>query len=264
LAGGAALIFGTQGVSRLIFATALVGLAVVLKLYPLFCVATSIRLNRRALSFSIAIAALTVVYLILISKYIFLIRLNAPTTFILSYGYKVPFLGLDFLRSETGLSPIGLTDTWLPTSLAMLTLILAAATAILVFRCAGLPCSIADSAAGTSVFFGAGIYCGTFLLGSNFIYRLMFLLLCLPQLQDWISGAPPCGRLTAIVARQLVMFIMAALWLNGSANGHSTFTLVPQLIDWLIFFALAAVLLTNSLQSARPARNRPVTVVPPT
>ena len=46
-------------------------------------------------------------------------------------------------------------------------------------------CSADTSVAGTAFLFGAGIYCGTYLLGTNFIYRLMFLLLCLPQLQDW-------------------------------------------------------------------------------
>jgi hypothetical protein len=48
-------------------------------------------------------------------------------------------------------------------------------------------CTVAASVAGTAFLFGSGIYCGTFLLGTNYIYRLMFLLLCIPQLQDWIS-----------------------------------------------------------------------------
>jgi hypothetical protein len=33
-------------------------------------------------------------------------------------------------------------------------------------------CSVDMSAAGTAFLFGAGIYCGTYLLGTNFIYRL--------------------------------------------------------------------------------------------
>ena len=47
--------------------------------------------------------------------------------------------------------------------------------------------SIDQGVAGTAFLFGAGIYCGTYLLGTNFIYRLMFLLLCIPQLLNWLA-----------------------------------------------------------------------------
>jgi len=150
-----------------------------------------------------------------------------------------------------------LADTWLPISLAALTLILAASTAMFAFREARPICGVAGNAAGASFCFGAGIYCGTFLLGSNFIYRLMFLLLCLPQLQDWSAPAHASNRLTAMIARGILILILSALWLNGSANGHSTFMLVPQLLDWLIFLVLATTLFFNFLDSATSARNHP-------
>ena len=44
----------------------------------------------------------------------------------LSYGYKVPFLGLDHLRAEAGLSAIGLANTWVPITLTIVTVLLAA------------------------------------------------------------------------------------------------------------------------------------------
>ena len=51
-------------------------------------------------------------------------------------------------------------------------------------------CTVTNSVAGTAFLFGSGIYCGTFLLGTNFIYRLIFLLLCVRQLLDWQKAEP--------------------------------------------------------------------------
>ena len=196
---------------------------------------------------------ISMVYLVAISNYILLIRRNVPTTFILSYGYKAPFLGLDHLRTEAGLNVIALADTWLPIVVAVLTLILAAATALINFRRRRFFCMVSSSAASTAFLFGSGIYCGTFLLGTNYIYRLMFLLLCVPQLLDWKRGkSDDKGRK---IERSLFATLLSVLWLNGNANGHTTFLLVPQLVDWLLFFGLAAVLMSNFLNSAisRPA-----------
>ena len=93
--------------------------------------------------------------------------------------------------------------------------------------------------------FGAGIFCGTYLLGTNFIYRLMFLLLCLPQLQDWQIRR--CEGDNSVGSAELYLFctVFGVLWLNGNANGHSTFLFLPQIIDWLLFFSLAWVIASN-------------------
>jgi fatty acid desaturase len=48
----------------------------------------------------------------------------------------------------------------------------------------------------------------------------------------------------------LLVIVLAVLWLNGNANGHTTFLWVPQLFNWLLFFALAVVLISNFLHSA--------------
>ena len=58
--------------------------------------------------------------------------------------------------------------------------------------------------------------------------------------------------------RWLLATVLAVLWLNGDANGHTTFLIVPQLFDWLSFFALAAVLISNALDNL-PVRARLVT-----
>jgi hypothetical protein len=250
LVGSAALIYQERRVGRAYGAIALLGLGVTLKLFPMFCVSLAARFSRQTFIFACAIAALSLIYLGLVVKYVFLIGRNVPTTFILSYGYKAIFLGVDHIRSEAGLSPIELADTWVPASTAALVLICAATVAVNTFRNRREFCVVEISAAGTAFLFGAGIYCGTYLLGTNFIYRLMFLLLCVPQLQDWQIRRYEGGKATGIAELGLFVTVFGVLWLNGNATGHSISLLLPHLLDWFLFFCMAAVLMSNFLRTS--------------
>jgi hypothetical protein len=247
------LIYGRRGAAGGWGSITLLGIGVALKLFPVFCISLAVRFSRRSFIVACAVAAFSLVYLVLTLKYVFLIRENVPTTFILSYGYKVIFLGVDHVRSEAGLSPTGLADTWAPGCAAALVLICAAALAINWVRTCREVCSIDTSVAGTAFLFGAGIYCGTYLLGTNFIYRLMFLLLCLPQLQDWQIRMWEDGKAVRIPEMGLLATVLSVLWLNGNATGHSIFLLLPQLLDWFLFFCLAAVLMSNLLRTVGSA-----------
>lgn len=111
-------------------------------------------------------------------------------------------------------------------------------------------CWVQTSVAGTAFLFGAGIYCGTYLLGTNFIYRLMFLLLCVPQLQDWQIQKCEGDKTGGIVELGLFATVLGVLWLNGNSNGHSIFLLLPQLLDWFLFFCMVAVLMLNLLRTS--------------
>ena len=247
IVGSVALIYEERTAARVLGSLAILSLGVTLKLFPMFCVSVAARFSRQTFAFASGIAALSLIYLDLTMTSIFLIRRNVPTTFILSYGYKAIFLGLDQIRLEAGLSPIGLADTWVPAVTAAVVLICAATVAINNFCNLREFCSVEISAAGTAFLFGAGIYCGTYLLGTNFIYRLMFLLLCIPQLLDWQIRR--CEGDKAVGAPELCLFgtVLGVLWLNGNANGHSIFLLLPQLLDWFLFFFMAAVLMSNFL-----------------
>ncbi len=249
LVGSAALIYQERRAVRACGAVALLVLGVVLKLIPIFCVSAAARFTKQTFLFACATAAMSFIYLGLILKYIFLIRRNVPTTFILSYGYESIFLGIDHIRSEAELSPIGLSDTCLPALTAALVLICAAIVAVSNFRSRCDFCPVDESTAGTAFLFGAGIYCGTYLLGTNYIYRLMFLLLCIPQLLDWQTQKYQGDNRIGIAELSLFVSVMGALWLNGNANGHSIFLLLPQLLNWFLFFFMAAVLLSNLLRT---------------
>lgn len=45
--------------------------------------------------------------------------------------------------------------------------------------------------------------------------------------------------------------VLGVLWLNGNAAGHSGFLLLPQLLDWFLFFCMATVLMLNFLRATR-------------
>jgi hypothetical protein len=250
LMGSAALIYEERSIGRACGAIAFLGLGVVLKLFPMLCVSLAARFSRQTFLFAIVTATLSLIYLYFAIEYIFLIRRNVPTTFFLSYGYKTIFLGVDHVRSEAGLGPIGLADKWVPASTAALVLTCAAIVAIRSYRNGREFCSVQISVAGTAFLFGAGIYCGTYLLGTNFIYRLMFLLLCVPQLQDWQIQKCEGDKKGGIVELSLFVVVLGVLWLNGNANGHSIFLFLPQLLDWFLFFCMAAVLMLNLLRTS--------------
>jgi hypothetical protein len=242
LVGGAAFLIAEYRPVRMAGAVVLVSVAVVLKLYPVFCAALAARLSRSTFYFAAVVAGVSLAYFAVIWSYLPIIRINTPTTYLLSYGYKVPFLGLDQLLTEFHLNPTGVANTWLPFGLMILTLVIAAATALRTIWQGNHFCNVTNGVAGAAFLFGSGIYCGTFMLGANFTYRLMFLLLCLPQIQDWRRLMPQSGR-TAMSSNILLAGVLAALWLNGNA----TFMFVPQLIEWMLFFGLATILFLNVL-----------------
>lgn len=255
LIGSAALIYEESRASRACAALFLLCVGVTLKLFPLFCVSIAVRFNRCAFSFACALAALSLLYFDLTLNYILQIRQNVPTTFVLSYGYKTIFLGIDHIRTEAGLGPIGLANTWVPAFSAALVLICAATVAVRVSNSRDFV-SVSGSTAGTAFLFGAGIYCGTYLLGTNFIYRLMFLLLCVPQLQDWQIRWSEDDKAGHHAELGLFGTIFGVLWLNGNSNGHSTFLLLPQLLNWFLFFFLATVLMANILRTSPISAHR--------
>ena len=97
LVGGAALIAGEYRSVRMAWATVLVGLGVLLKLYPLFCVALVARFSRRTLIFAAIVTAISLVYFIAISDYLPILWRSAPRPYFWAYGYKTAFMGFDRL-----------------------------------------------------------------------------------------------------------------------------------------------------------------------
>jgi hypothetical protein len=249
LVGSAAVLYEGRAAWRTYGALVALYLGVLLKLFPVLCVSLAARLDRKTLLFACALATLSLIYVGLSLNNVFLIRRNVPTTFMLSYGYKTVFLGVDHVRSEAGLAPLGLADTWIPALTAAVVILCAVSVSIDSIVKRREFCSIDASVAGTAFLFGAGVYCGTYVLGTNFIYRLMFLLLCLPQLLDWQLRPHQDSNSTRIAEVALLILVLGVLWSNGNANGHEVFLFLPQLLDWLLFFYLTLVVTLSLLRT---------------
>jgi hypothetical protein len=245
LVGASALIYDERKLGPSLAAVGLLSLGIALKLLPMFCVSLLARFSKRTFIVACVISAVGCAFLILTFQYLVLIRRNVPTTFVLSYGYKAIFLGIDHMRDEAGLSPWHLADTWLPFLTTAFVLVCAVTVAVRNVFNERKFFSIDQSIAGTAFLFGAGIYCGTYLLGTNFIYRLMFLLLCIPQLLDWLVRTFQTANWVSQAG--LLTTVLGVLWLNGNSNGETTFLLLPQVLNWLLFFLLAAILTLNLL-----------------
>jgi hypothetical protein len=89
---------------------------------------------------------------------------------------------------------------------------------------------------------GALVYLGTFVAGNNFDYRLVFLLLTLPQLLRWLA-LPGASEHPAVLPRATMVVLLLALWIG---------TLSQQLRLWdeLVSWTLAGMLLVLLARSA--------------
>ncbi len=92
---------------------------------------------------------------------------------------------------------------------------------------------------------GAGIYVGTFLLGNNHDYRLMFLLLAVPLLADWSfrDRGRVVARLALILAFVSVWYlVISRLFLELWKQGATYAFLLDQASKWGLFACLVYLL----------------------
>lgn len=94
---------------------------------------------------------------------------------------------------------------------------------------------------------GALIYLGSFAVANNFDYRLVFLLLTLPQLIEWARA--PTHRMSSLAAITIVATLLL-LWVGSLSR---VLQLWDELATWLVAGLLAAIL-TATLPSLRAAR----------
>jgi hypothetical protein len=96
---------------------------------------------------------------------------------------------------------------------------------------------------------GGACFVGTFFLGSNFDYRLMFLIFAIPQLLAWASD--PSGSLSR-VARFSLIGLYGSLWsmlidrlLQAWPWGSWTSFLLGEAAKWTVFWTMLYLLLSS-------------------
>ena len=110
---------------------------------------------------------------------------------------------------------------------------------------------------------GASIYAGSYVFGSNFDYRLAFLVLCVPQLCAWAgSGARRCpgARLALGIARADALAQLGAARRCRSAlqTWYTGLSFPPEeVLNWLLFaWLVAAVAATAAPRACRGGSRR--------
>jgi hypothetical protein len=242
----AALVYSEHNRWRAGIALVILCVAVTLKFLAIFCCTLAGRLRPCSVLISVLLVAFSLLYLYSLSDILPMIRTITTISPYVSYGYIILFDRLEFLYGpRLGLDLTGLTASWIPIAVVSLALVGSAAWAIGVWRRGRAQHMLDHGTDGVAFLFGSGIYCGSFLLlGSNYTYRLTFLLLCLPQLLDWSERAGEEHKSSRRLAYILLGSCLISMWLKF----HPEKTLhINQITDWVLFVSFAMLNVLNML-----------------
>lgn len=214
-------------------ATVVLALSALLKIFPLFGTVALLRLEKeRFVRRAALILGVFAVYAALTFDNFRLIFANTEKGFQFSYGAGV--LGL-YALDASGLR-------WMYAMVTLFSYLLVIGLLLLALcqvdrRGQALPAS--EPRHLDAFRLGAGIYLGTFLLGSNWDYRLMFLLFVLPQLLSWARSNG-----LARVTLGGILLSMGSLWI-AALIGRVAFFL-DEAANWLAFAGLLYLLLASA------------------
>ncbi|MDA0349816.1 MAG: hypothetical protein O3C20_20705 [Verrucomicrobia bacterium] len=219
-------------------------IGMVLKLFPIAGLLFLLRAKPRELLILLsACAAVTMGYVILSYNDLSIISHATPRSPIFSYGSKV----VAFMwRDRGGLTTV---ESWRALEVLLFFLVMGSvASGVLIDRLRPTPTQT-DNKHLDAFRLGAGIYIGTFLLGNNWDYRLVFLLFTFPQLWAWsftsISPLRVGARLgLAVAAVSLWSWLIEPLFrkLSGIATA---WVWIDELANWVLFATLGYLVITT-------------------
>jgi len=226
--------------------TTLVGVAAALKLYPIFAIGSLLGLERRrALWLGGALTAAFAGYVWWIRHDLAAIQANSLAWNRISYGItQLP----DALAANTGW-PRGalLIGAWIA-------IVCVVTASLWLRRRAHLASQPGHTLHACRV--GAGVFVGTFCLGSNFDYRLLCLLLAVPQLVEWCTTARGTLRAACVATTTLIPLLLWSMtWrrlLAGAIGSETPGLILDELVTWAV---LVGLVLTLALSLPRPQRS---------
>lgn len=212
----------------------------VLKIYPLLGAAMILGERRRNfLVFAISLTGVSAIYLCWIRADLVLILKATPRATGLSYGMDVLWMELVQHGEQ-----LGTLARYL--SLAGV----GAAGIILTISCFQSRPKVTAEPAHLRAFAafraGAAVYCGTFVLGNNWDYRLVFLLFTVPFLGQSLGSIDLWIKRVSFVSLAAILISLWHVTIYNNAkslpHGSETSVLLDELSNWTVFFGLSYLL----------------------
>jgi hypothetical protein len=221
-------------------------LAALLKIYPAFAFTVLLRQGRRRAAVGLAATLVpTVFYLLLTRNDLQLISDATPRPVSLAYGAEVFVEGTS--ERLAGTVPGAAVFTHAPGRTIAHALLLAIALTLSVWLARRLRPRVSPAPASEreldAFWAGASIYVGTFaLIGHNWDYRLLFLILTVPQVLRWIKAPGPLAWLSAWA----LLTVIATLWTSTYLPRLPFSAPVDEVLNWLLFAYFAVGLLVTA------------------
>jgi hypothetical protein len=235
------LLLGLGGLDAVAYVLLL--LATFLKLYPVF--AWGVLLQRgRSLALGVGMVAALTLYVALTLAELRTVLEVVPREILFSYGAGVLADGI----VEAAELPGGSTPSILSAGLVILGGFAAVALGVRWRPAVGEPRRDRRSDA---FWVGAGIFVGSYAVMHNYDYRLVFLLLAIPQLLRW--GREERGAVPR--ANWILFTLLASLLLAARPVEHLA---LEEVVNWLLFVALTAALVAVAPLRRHGARETPL------
>jgi len=205
----------------------------ILKLYPIFCLSGVIQHKKTFYKLMLVTVFVFVVYLVSIANLLPLIAKNTPHTYTLSYGCAVLPMILNLALMDTGMHKLLTTITPYLTGLTLMAIM----TSVAIYY--GLKHKKIEPNNDTIILLafriGVGLFIGTFALGNNWDYRLVVLILTVPQLIEWRRNQI---FNTSFISSVLAIIPVLMNWMMISSEHRYNTLIIKQLVSWYLVVSL--------------------------
>ena len=159
-----------------------------------------------------------------------------------SYGSVVAFEIMEFLLRW--MAGIRIPGWWLAAASLAAVAVAGVIAVQLARRLRGAPC---ESPAHIDAFLvGSGIYAGTFLIGTNFDYKLIFLILLLPQTFEWMRDRGGFAATAAALLWAIMLSVWAEsliMWVRQRPTSWppTMGVMLQELANWMLWVLIVAI-----------------------
>ena len=202
--------------------------AAFLKLFPIFAAVSLLRAEKKPFfRLFCIVCAVFAVYLAVTFSDLILISKGTPKSAYFSFGKDVLWMKAFEINESLGM---------FFKYFSYFVLAICAVSAIFLFFKKSIPIRFEESITLDSFRAGAMIYIGTFLLGSNFIYRLMFLIFVIPQLAIWIESLHGKYKILSFLTSLSVVWLLYESLIAKIFRQISPFIRLVRFINYHIIF----------------------------